>query len=45
LAVVVLRRPEIEEALPERTRRMMDGRYIILGALAAAIVLFVAGYL
>jgi hypothetical protein len=42
---VVMRRPEIEEALPERMRRMMDGRYIALGALAAAAVLFGFGYL
>ena len=44
LAVMVMRRPEVEEQLPERTRRIMDGRYIVLGALAAAVVLFVAGY-
>jgi hypothetical protein len=45
LAVVVMRRPEVEEMLPEGTRRMLGGRYIVFGALAAAIVLFVAGYL
>jgi hypothetical protein len=45
LAVMVLRRPEVEELLPERTRRIMDGRYIALGALGAAVVLFAAGYL
>jgi hypothetical protein len=45
LAVVVMRRPEIEDALPERMRRMMDGRYIAIGALVAAVVLFVSGYL
>jgi hypothetical protein len=45
LGVMVLRRPEVEELLPERMRRTLDGRYIALGALAAAIVLFATGYL
>ena len=44
LAVMVMRRPEVEETLPAATRRILDGRYIALGALAAAAVLFVAGY-
>ena len=44
LAVMVMPRPEVEELLPERTRRIMDGRYIALGALVAAVVLFVTGY-
>ena len=44
LAIMVLRRPEVEAQLPERTRRAMDGRFVALGALVALAVLFVFGY-
>jgi hypothetical protein len=43
LAVVVLRRPEVEERLPARTRRILDGRYFALGAIIVLLAIFVAG--
>jgi hypothetical protein len=45
MAVMLMRRPEVEAELPASVRRAMDGRFIALGAVAAAVVLFVFGYL
>jgi len=43
--VVASRRGDAEAALPERERRAIGGRYIALGALAAAAVLGLWAYL
>jgi len=43
LAVVVLRRPDVEERLPQKTRRMLDGRYFALGAIIVLLAIFAAG--
>lgn len=45
LAIVVLRRPEVEERLPVEMRRALDGRYIVVGAVFTTGVLYAAGYL
>ena len=43
LAVVVLRRPDVEERLPAKTRRILDGRYFALGAIIVALAILIAG--
>jgi hypothetical protein len=45
LAIVIFRRPDVEAKLPASLRVALGGRYIVLGAVAAAAVLFVTGYL
>jgi hypothetical protein len=45
LAIVVMRRPDVEERLPEKTRRALDGRYVALGAVIAVAVLFAFRFL
>jgi hypothetical protein len=45
LAIVLMRRPDVEEQLPPKLRRALDGRYIVLGALITTGVLFAAGYM
>jgi DMSO reductase anchor subunit len=44
LAIVVMRRPEVEERLPPEARRALDGRFILIGAVVATAVFFAAGY-
>ena len=45
IATVVLRRQHVEDALPKDVRRRNDGRYVGLGAVAAAVVLIAYAYL
>ncbi|MBV8581242.1 MAG: hypothetical protein JOZ86_11515 [Candidatus Eremiobacteraeota bacterium] len=44
LAIVVARRHEVEEQVPEELRRALDARFVALGALAAVVVLVLMGY-
>jgi hypothetical protein len=40
LTVALMRRPDVEERLPEKTRRLLDGRYVAVGAVVAVLLLF-----